>query len=127
MLKKLNLIGVIIGIVIMACSYFAFSFDVEINKPHLGEIGLESISAPQMESDKAYGGDAYTGIQNAAAATANYVSALNTSVEALSEAMMLGLGFCLMVAGVLIVVLGLKGLLVKDKAKAVETNETAQI
>ena len=82
MLKKLNLIGVIIGIVIMACSYFAFSFDVEINKPHLGEIGLESISAPQMESDKAYGGDAYTGMQQAAAQAANNLIPVFEAIEA---------------------------------------------
>ena len=64
-----------------------------------------------------YGGDAYTGIQNAAAATANYVSALNESVEILSQAIMLGIGFCLMVAGLVLVILGVKGLLLNGKGK----------
>ena len=105
---------VLVGITSIVFSIICFTYNGYF--PYTGYVAKET-----------YGGDAYTGIQNAAAATANYVSALNTSLETISEAMMLGLGFCLMVAGTLIVVLGLKGLLVKDKAKAVETNGTIEI
>lgn len=68
MVKKINLIGVIIGIVIMVCSSFAFSFDVKINNPKLDN---NIISSPEREADEYYGGDAYTGMQQAAAQAAN--------------------------------------------------------
>ncbi len=86
MLKKLNLIGVIIGVVIMVCSYFVFSFDVAINNPKMDSIKLESISAPEYESNKSYGGDAYTGMQQAAAQAANNLIPVFEAIEANNDA-----------------------------------------
>ena len=52
------------------------------------------------ESSEAYGGDAYTGIQNAAAQTAN-------NVKALAELVAFSTGSILLVAGLFMVVYGL--------------------
>ena len=71
MLKKLNLVGLIIGVAIIVCSFLVFNFDAETESPDMNAVSLDSISAPQYELDKSYGGDAYTGIQQAAAQAAN--------------------------------------------------------
>lgn len=88
MLKKLNLIGVIIGVVILVCSVCVFSFDVETNNPRLDSIALKSISSPEYESDKSYGGDAYTGMQQAAAQAANNLIPVFEAIEVNNDAIM---------------------------------------
>lgn len=62
-----------------------------------------------------YGGDAYTGIQNAAAATANNIDALNESVETLANCIKIGFGFVLLILGLLIILLGTKKLMQEKK------------
>ena len=73
MLKKFNLVGVIVGIVIIIFSVCIFSFDYEsqIFAASSKDIQKEVISAPTYEADKSYGGDAYTGMQQASAQAAN--------------------------------------------------------
>ena len=62
-----------------------------------------------------YGGDAYTGIQNAAAATASNIDALNESVETLANCIKIGFGFVLLILGLLIILLGTKKLMQEKK------------
>ncbi|MBQ7831284.1 MAG: hypothetical protein IJ393_04335 [Clostridia bacterium] len=62
-----------------------------------------------------YGGDAYTGIQNAAAATASNIDALNESVETLANCIKIGFGFVLLIGGLLIILLGTKELMQEKK------------
>lgn len=81
MIKKLNVIGLAIGIVILVCSYFVFSFDTAINTPRMEKIILETINAPEYESNKSYGGDAYTGMQQAAAQAANNLVPVFEAIE----------------------------------------------
>ena len=82
MLKKLNLVGIIIGVAIMACSYFVFSFEVETNIPSMKNITLNIISYPENEDNEYYGGDAYTGIQQAAAQAANNLIPVFNAIRA---------------------------------------------
>lgn len=72
-----------------------------------------------------YGGDAYTGIQNAAAATANQVDRLNKNVETLANCIKSGLGFVLLISGLLILLHGIKKLLeTKEMGKNSVVDET---
>ena len=86
MLKKLNLVGIIIGVVIMVCSCLVFSFDAETGSPKMKHITLETISAPGHELDKSYGGDAYTGMQQAAAQAANNLIPVFEAIELNNDA-----------------------------------------
>ncbi len=78
------------------------------------------------ENSNKYGGDAYTGIQNAAAQTAN-------NVQDLAEATTFGFGSILLVGGIVLVLVGINNLSMADvnnakKAintiKQINTNET---
>ena len=69
-----------------------------------------------------YGGDAYTGIQNAAAATANNIDALNESVETLANCIKIGFGFVLLIVGLLVTLYGVQEVL-KSKASKQEIIE----
>lgn len=69
-------IGILAGVAIIVMSVLVFNLDVNFDRARTSEAELKSveidyISAPSKESDKYYGGDAYTGIQQAAAQTAN--------------------------------------------------------
>lgn len=86
MLKKLNLVGIIIGVVIMVCSCLVFSFDAEIGNPKMNPITFETISAPAYETDKSYGGDAYTGMQQASAQAANNLIPVFEAIELNNDA-----------------------------------------
>lgn len=65
-----------------------------------------------------YGGDAYTGIQNAAATTANNVQALNYNLESMHNSIMFGFGSILVVAGLALSAAGVGGLLKKKEKEA---------
>ena len=82
-----------------------------------------------------YGGDAYTGIQNAAAQAANNILWLSDCIETLAGCVKLGFGFSLLVAGFTLIANGLKGIFVKDgvaeetvekKAKKEKTEKTEE-
>ena len=81
MLKKLNVVGIIIGIVIMACSYLVFTFSPEIATPDMSHFTLDSITPPEYEANKYYGGDAYTGMQQASAQAANNLIPVFNALE----------------------------------------------
>ena len=68
-----------------------------------------------------YGGDAYTGIQNATATTANNIETLNESVETLANSIKIGFGFVLLIFGLLIILLGTKKL-IQEKKNEVQLN-----
>lgn len=70
-----------------------------------------------------YGGDAYTGIQNAAAATANQVDRLNENIATLANCIKIGFGFILLIGGLLVTLYGVHELL-KNKANKQEIIET---
>ena len=86
MLKKLNLVGVIVGVLIIAFAVLIFTSDVTTATPVLEEIQLEEIGSPSSESDKYYGGDAYTGMQQAAAQAANNLIPVFGAIEANNDA-----------------------------------------
>ena len=73
-----------------------------------------------LVSDKYYGGDAYTGIQQAAAATARNVYYLSKNIESLSKAIMMGFGFLLIVIGLVSI---FKGVLIPSNKKKEENIE----
>ena len=81
MLKKLDLVGIIIGVIIMVCAVFVFSFDAGINDPEMDGIRTANVSPPEYESDKSYGGDAYTGMQQASAQAANNLIPVFEAIE----------------------------------------------
>ena len=64
-------------------------------------------------SKLSYGGDAYTGIQNAGAATANNINILNDSINILVANVKTCFGFVFLLVGLLFVVKGLKKVLAK--------------
>ena len=88
MIKKLNLIGVAVGVIILIFAIVMFALNPNIFAPRMKEIFEEDISSPSYELDEAYGGDAYTGIQNAAAQTANNLIPVFNAVRENSEAIM---------------------------------------
>ena len=65
-----------------------------------------------------YGGDAYTGIQNAAAQTANNVRHLSYDIDALKDVVTEGFRFVLIITGLVLIITGvfkiLKALAQKD-------------
>ncbi|MBQ6895542.1 MAG: hypothetical protein IJN40_08655 [Clostridia bacterium] len=87
--KTICYIGIDIGIICIIFSFAAFSGDA-------------AISSGTYTNHSVYGGDAYTGIQNAAADTANNVAKLGSGIEALhSKVSQIG-GFLLLILGALI-------------------------
>ena len=80
MFKKLNLLGVIVGILVIAFSVVVFCYDPEMYIPSMTEIVYDEIGEPSYESNKSYGGDAYTGIQQASAQAANNLVAVYDAV-----------------------------------------------
>ena len=53
-----------------------------------------------------YGGDAYTGIQNAAAATANNINDLNINLEYATEYLGNCMGYLLLIVGLVLLLIG---------------------
>ena len=70
-------------------------------------LNLETFTGVTISAEK-YGGDAYTGIQNAGAATANNVYWLTDCVVLLSKTVRMGFGFTLLVTGLLVILFGVK-------------------
>ncbi len=88
--KTICYIGIAIGIICIIFSFAAFSGDA-------------AISSGTYTNHSVYGGDAYTGIQNAAADTANNVVKLGSGIEALYDKISQVGGFILLIAGALII------------------------
>lgn len=82
MSKKVNMLGVIVGVIIMIFSGIVFSFDVKATSPNMKQTDSSTVSEPEFEADSYYGGDAYTGIQQAAAQAANNLIPVFNAIEA---------------------------------------------
>ncbi len=71
-----------------------------------------------------YGGDAYTGIQQAAAEAANNVYYLNCNIETISKILTTCMGYLLFIIGIMLCIIGISKIVnnpQKDNAKT-ETN-----
>ncbi len=66
-----SVIGIIIGFIIIIFSVMIFSYDVNLDTHKTNSVKYEDIARPESESNEYYGGDAYTGMQQAAAQAAN--------------------------------------------------------
>lgn len=120
MLKKLNIVGLVSGVLIIIFSIVVFSYDIKVSEPSLSKIG-EDISAPVSEKDMYYGGDAYTGMQQASAQAANnlipvyeavmankealsdYADNEVENIEAIASLVKSGLGFIVLSIGLLVI------------------------
>ena len=86
-MKKLNsIIGVAVGVVIIALAIVAFAYDVQISAPSMSAVVYEDTGSPSYELDKAYGGDAYTGMQQAAAQAANNLIPVFNAIDGQNDA-----------------------------------------
>ena len=92
MVKKINLVGIIIGVLIIGLAIATFLMNIEVDAPNTDDnmqawtsVGKESISSPSYEFGQTYGGDAYTGIQQAAAQTANNLIPVFNAIEENSD------------------------------------------
>lgn len=94
MSKISNYVGVAVGVLIIIFSIVVFNLDTVMHTDDPEKIPTitEAQEAPESESNSYYGGDAYTGIQQASAQTANnlipvYYSILQTNenTSALNE------------------------------------------
>lgn len=86
MRKVVSILGLVMGVITIILAFTAFD-----------------MNTGYYEVSETYGGDAYTGIQNAAATTAN-------NVQDLAEIMAFGFGSVLLVSGVAMILGSLKGL-----------------
>ena len=75
------------------------------------------MSTGYTELSERYGGDAYTGIQNAAAQTAN-------NIRYLAEIIQIGLGGILLIAGLLIILHYIKNIITTLATEKAEKNTT---
>ncbi len=78
-----------------------------------------------MASKQVYGGDAYTGIQNASATTANNVQQANLILMDMNETIAFGFGAVLVVIGLLCCAFGVAFLLKKQEAAPVKETPAA--
>ena len=80
----------------------------------------EDLYTGRWTSHETYGGDAYTGIQNAAASTANAVVGVQHSVHDMQNAMSFGFGAILIIAGLVIGTIGVSKLVKKEEGSDVK-------
>jgi len=76
-----------------------------------------SMDTGYFESSKMYGGEAYTGIQNAAAQTAN-------NAQALCKLLQMGFGALLLIIGLVLIIVFLKNIITMFNIVPIEPNET---
>lgn len=87
-------IGILSIILAISCLNKTYGFDI------LGWVKHET-----------YGGDAYTGIQNATATTANYIHALHSDAQILATILQTGFGDILLIGGFVITLYGIHQIL----------------
>ena len=73
-----------------------------------------------------YGGDAYTGMQNAAAATANNVQSLQNTICCLFYSLFDFGGYMFLIVGLLLIVTGINGLIFERRKTCKSSNTTMQ-
>ena len=71
--KVTGILGIIVGLAIIMFSFVVFNFDANISHTSMSNINTiqNDLPVPEKEEDERYGGDAYTGMQQAAAQAAN--------------------------------------------------------
>lgn len=84
MSKKSSIIGIALSIAIILSSVLVFTFNTNATTPRMDDVVIEELPSVDSETDKYYGGDAYTGIQQAAAQTANNLIAVFGSLQNIS-------------------------------------------
>lgn len=77
-------------------------------------------------ADKTYGGDAYTGMQNAAAATANNIKYLNLNLRRATEFLGECMGYLLLIVGLLLLLIGTVKAVNAFKKQKIDTPEESQ-
>ena len=82
MLDKQKIIGLISGVLIVIFAVIVFASGVNVYAPSVDKTDLYSAFEPEFEEDEYYGGDAYTGIQQAAAQSANNAISVYDAVVA---------------------------------------------
>lgn len=87
MSKIHSILGVAVGAVIIVISLVIMAYDVKLESPYMSDIYYNSITEPSEESNQYYGGDAYTGIQQAAAQAANNMIPVFEAIEAGNKGM----------------------------------------
>ncbi len=80
-----NKFNVIVGIVIIILAGIVFVYPTGIKTAKVKDIDRYVSNYPSTEANLAYGGDAYTGIQNAGAQTANNVYSVYEAIEGESK------------------------------------------
>lgn len=121
MKKKINFVDYIVpmGVMLVGIASIVFAILCFTYRAYGNYLGYTSYQY--------YGGDAYTGIQHAAADTANNVSQLMNGMENLVEDLQMTGGFFLIIVGALLLVFGLSKFIKvfkknKENQVIVETN-----
>lgn len=87
--KACDIIGIIVGVLMIAFAVVVFAstpqYTSSINSGSTNAKEIDYSAYTEYEDNKWYGGDAYTGIQQAAAQAANNLIAVNNSVETSNE------------------------------------------
>jgi hypothetical protein len=110
--KIFSFIYLAIGVVAIVFSILCLSAD-------------EYFSMGSYEANLTYGGDAYTGMQNAAAQAANNIISVNENLETLFMGIQTCFGYALMIVGALVVCSAVKGIVVKNEEKTASDIPTA--
>lgn len=84
--KNANLIGIIAGVIIIVLAIVVFTYNVDLVEAGWSSVSLVSIEGPSFEADEYYGGDAYTGMQQAAAQAANNMIPVFEEIQQGNEA-----------------------------------------
>jgi len=111
--KNKNLYAYLLfALAVIALGFAIICFVTDTSKGHGG-----------YEMSEAYGGDAYTGIQNAAAQTANNVQTLSMNVELLTKCVATASGLFFLLASFTFAVAGVRNLCPQVAAAVTETQE----
>lgn len=111
--KFYGVIGFGLGVLIVIFSVIVFAYDA--NTVFITGLDNDKLVSPAYEEDQAYGGDAYTGMQQAAAQAANnlipvfnaikkgneYTTTLNNNAARIVKAIKISTGFILLTVGLL--------------------------
>lgn len=102
MKKVISILGIITGAISVVLSFVIFDMNVGA-----------------YEASHTYGGDAYTGIQNAAAQTAN-------NIIKVSEILKFGFGCVLLIGGLSLVLFSIKSLITEIQSNNAKSNGSSQ-
>ena len=113
--NKKNLFAYLcLAIALIALIFAVVTFSTDVHR-----------NSGSYESSETYGGDAYTGIQNAAAQTANNVYYMNKNLVALGTCIATTGGFFFLLVAMTFALIGVKELGLLNEAPAQEVVEVA--